>query len=239
MKPMIEVNNIMKNFGSMVALDDVSLSVNKGEIFGLLGPNGAGKSTLINILATLLLPTQGSARIDKFDPTKQLTETRKIIGFNTGYARFSPFLTGWQTLKFYSMIYGVKLNKRLVNQFKLEDVMDKKVETYSSGMLQRLGLVVMLSHKPKVLLLDEPTVGLDPHIAKIVRNNLKKLKSSNTTILLTTHNMHEAEELCNRVAFINHGRILKIGSPNSLKKVGKRKITLEDAFIKLAGEKIE
>ncbi|MBI4014761.1 MAG: ABC transporter ATP-binding protein [Candidatus Aenigmarchaeota archaeon] len=229
---MINVQRLNKSFQGTKALANVNLAIEEGEIFGLLGPNGAGKTTLINILATLLLPDAGKAVINGIDVTKEPDKIRKIIGYSSGYAEFAPSLTGWQNLKFYCMIYGTQPDEKLIEKFRLTDVMGRKVSSYSSGMLQRLGLVIMMNHRPRVLLLDEPTVGLDPAIARIVRNNIKDLKKHKVTVLLTTHNMTEAEELCDRIAFINRGRIITTGTARKIKKLH----TLEEAFIKMAEE---
>ncbi len=238
MEPIV-VNGLEKVFaGGVKALSNVSFTVGKGEIFGLLGPNGAGKTTLVNILSTLLLPEKGSAKIMGMDPAKDSLELRKIIGLSGGYARFFPKLTGREHMEFYADCYGVKPGFGLAKEFQMENKLDVLIEDYSSGMLQRLGLIIALQHRPKVVLLDEPTIGLDPQIAAVVRKHIKRLKSKCSAVLITTHNMYEAEEICDRVAFIDRGKIIAIDTPKKLLGRTKSK-TLEKAFIKLAKEGLE
>ncbi|HLC51406.1 MAG TPA: ABC transporter ATP-binding protein [archaeon] len=235
--PAIEIRNLKKNFGKFQALKGISLKIEEGEIFGLLGPNGAGKTTLTNILATLLLPSGGSAKVMGHDVAKDFLEIRKIIGYTAGYASFIEHLTGWENMKFYAMAYGARPSMELVKIMGMEGKIHKQVSEYSSGMMQRLGFIVASIHDPKVLLLDEPTIGMDPNIAVSVRSYINSLRSKRT-ILLTTHNMYEAEDVCDRVGIISQGRIVALGTPAALKKKYRVK-NLEGAFLKMTGMRLE
>jgi ABC-2 type transport system ATP-binding protein len=210
---------------STVAVEDISFDVKRGELFGLLGPNGAGKTTTVKILTTLLLPTHGTARILGLDVVKQTAEVRKHIGFAfSGSRGLYNRLTAIQNLKYFAELYALDpqvTRKRIPQLLELVGLADRgndKVETFSSGMIQRLHLVRALLHDPEVLFLDEPTVGIDPIGSRELRQTIKNLISLGKTILLTTHYMAEAEELCQRIAIINHGRIVALDSPEALKR---------------------
>ena len=208
-----------------VAVDDVSFSVRKGELFGLLGPNGAGKTTTVKTLATILLPTSGSASVMGFDVVKETQKIREQIGFTFGGARgLYGRLSGEDNLKYFAELYAIDASissKRISELLELVGLYDRRedrVETYSSGMQQRLHLARALLHDPELIYLDEPTVGIDPVGARELRKTVKQLSQAGKTILLTTHYMAEAEELCDRIAIINHGRIVALDTPASLKK---------------------
>lgn len=210
---------------STVAVEDISFDVGRGELFGLLGPNGAGKTTTVKMLTTLLLPTDGTARILGLDVVQQTAEVRKHIGFAfSGSRGLYNRLTAIQNLKYFAELYALDpqiTRKRIPELLELVGLNtrgDDKVETYSSGMIQRLHLARALLHNPEVLFLDEPTVGIDPVGSRELRQTIKNLISLNKTILLTTHYMAEAEELCHRIAIINKGRIVAMDSPEALKR---------------------
>ena len=210
---------------STVAVDDISFGVKRGELFGLLGPNGAGKTTTVKMLSTLLLPTGGTARILGLDVVKQTAEVRKHIGFAfSGSRGLYNRLTAIQNLKYFAELYALDpqvTHNRIPQMLELVGLVGRgndKVETYSSGMIQRLHLACALLHNPEVLFLDEPTVGIDPVGSRELRQTIKNLISLNKTILLTTHYMGEAEELCHRIAIINKGRIVALDSPEALKR---------------------
>jgi ABC-2 type transport system ATP-binding protein len=233
---MIEVKSLNKTFRTRTglwkikikettAVEDVSFSIEKGELFGLLGPNGAGKTTTIKMLTTLLLPTSGSASIMGLDVVKQTQEVRKHIGFAfSGSRGLYNRLTAVQNLKYFAELYSLDTEvsrKRIPELLELVGLGsrgDDRVETYSSGMTQRLHLARALLHDPEVLFLDEPTVGIDPVGSRELRKTVKDLLSLGKTILLTTHYMAEAEELCNRIAIIKKGRIVALDTPDALKK---------------------
>ena len=210
---------------STVAVEDVSLTIERGELFGLLGPNGAGKTTTVKMLTTLLLPTNGTAKILGMDVVKHTAEVRKHIGFAfSGSRGLYNRLTAIQNLKYFAELYSLDpefTRKRIPDLLELVGLStcgNDKVETYSSGMTQRLHLARALLHDPEVLFLDEPTVGIDPVGSRELRQTIKDLISFGKTILLTTHYMAEAEELCQRIAIINKGRIVALDSPDALKR---------------------
>ncbi len=217
---------------STLAVEDISLSVKKGELFGLLGPNGAGKTTTVKMLSTLLLPTSGSISILGLDILKDTKEIRKRIGFTFGGARgLYARLSAEDNLRYFAELYGLApevTRKRIVellDMVGLASRADDRVETFSSGMQQRLHLARALIHDPELIFLDEPTVGIDPVGARELRATVKNLISLGKTILLTTHYMAEAEELCDRIAIVNKGKIVAEGSPSSLKKrIGKESV---------------
>ena len=210
---------------STVAVEDISFDVKRGELFGLLGPNGAGKTTTVKMLTTLLLPTHGTARILGLDVVRQTAEVRKHIGFAfSGSRGLYNRLTAIQNLKYFAELYALDpqvMHQRISHLLELVGLADRgndKVETFSSGMIQRLHLARALLHDPEVLFLDEPTVGIDPIGSRELRQTIKNLISLGKTILLTTHYMAEAEELCQRIAIINHGHIVALDSPEALKR---------------------
>jgi len=232
----IEVEGISRTFRSPMgtlrrrrfievrALEDVSFEAARGEIFGLLGPNGAGKTTTVRILATLLLPSKGSARVAGLDVVRRARSVRRSVGCVFGGERGVYLrLTGVGNLRFFADLYGLPVHVQrsripeLVRLVGLAGRADHRVETYSRGMKQRLHIARALLHDPPVLLLDEPTAGLDPVAAREMRALIRRLAGRGATILLTTHYMFEADELCDRIAVIDKGRIVARGSPEALK----------------------
>jgi ABC-2 type transport system ATP-binding protein len=232
----IDVHNLHKTFTThtgfwrrvtktTTAIEDISFNVQRGELFGLLGPNGAGKTTTVKILATILLPTSGSASILGHDVVKQTQAVRERIGFTFGGARgLYTRLNAVDNLTYFAELYGLQpelTRKRIDELLELVGLADRRedrVETYSSGMQQRLHLARALLHDPELIYLDEPTVGIDPVGARELRKTVKELVVQGKTILLTTHYMAEAEELCDRIAIIKQGQIVALDTPASLKK---------------------
>jgi ABC-2 type transport system ATP-binding protein len=232
----IDVKNLHKDFTTRVgfwsgktkttvAIEDVSFNVRRGELFGLLGPNGAGKTTTVKILSTILLPTTGSASVLGFDVAKQTQAVRERIGFTFGGARgLYGRLSAVDNLKYFAELYALEpslTQKRIPELLALVGLAargEDRVETYSSGMQQRLHLARALLHDPELIFLDEPTVGIDPVGARELRKTIRELQARGKTILLTTHYMAEAEELCDRIAIINKGRIIELDTPATLKK---------------------
>jgi ABC-2 type transport system ATP-binding protein len=215
---------IKRTAREVVAVNDVSFSIEDGELFGLLGPNGAGKTTTVKMLTTLLIPTAGTATIRGFDVVKRAEEVRKRIGFIFGGERGLYWrLSGIDNLRYFASLYGVDpdVSKKripyLLDLVGLKDRGDEKVGGYSRGMKQRLHVARTLLHDPEVLFLDEPTIGLDPVGAREFRQVILDLQSQKKTILLTTHYMFEADALCDRIAVINHGRIVALDTPGGLK----------------------
>jgi ABC-2 type transport system ATP-binding protein len=217
-----------------LAVDNISFDVEKGEIFGLLGPNGAGKTTTIKMLATLLLPTSGSALVLDNDVSTGAKEIRKRINLVTGGERGVYYrITGRENLRFFADLYRVPIGERdamvdrLLDLVGLTDAADVRVEDYSRGMKQRLHIARGLVNDPEILFLDEPTIGLDPEIARDIRNLVKRMSREGRTILLTTHDMREADILCDRIGLLSHGRLVALGTPDQLKGMVKRRSILE------------
>lgn len=222
----IKTDNLTRKFKNITAVDGLSFIVENGDLFGLLGPNGAGKTTIINMLSTLIRPTSGSAEVCGFDVCKDKSSVRKSIGIVFQEPTLDNKLTGMENLEFHAMMYGMnKTNrrKRIDEVLGLVDLKDKAgiiVENYSGGMKRRLEIARGLIHKPKVLFLDEPTLGLDTQTRRHIWDYIKKLnKESDVTIILTTHYMEEADYLCNRVAIVDYGKITAMDTPAKLKDI--------------------
>jgi len=219
-----QIGVIKRTTKEVVAVDDVSFEIQEGELFGLLGPNGAGKTTTVKMLTTLLIPTLGSASVKGFDVVDRANEVRKRIGFIFGGERGLYWrLSGIDNLRYFASLYNLdyEITKKRIPQLLdlvgLDGRGDEKVQGYSRGMKQRLHVARTLLHDPDVLFLDEPTLGLDPVGAREFRQVILNLQSEKKTILLTTHYMFEADALCDRIAIINHGRIIAIDTPGGLK----------------------
>ncbi|MDP2653989.1 MAG: ABC transporter ATP-binding protein [Candidatus Omnitrophota bacterium] len=248
MNTAIRVRHVSKSFVSqsaghktIKALDDVSLDVRKGEILGVLGPNGAGKTTFLNILSTLLLPDAGEIEILGIRSTpRNINRLRRLLNMSSGYPNYPWSLTVEENLKFYGWLYGLRgrdLARKigaLAEVFELGDFLKTRFDELSSGTKQKLSLAKALINDPKIIFLDEPTVGLDPDVAVRTRELvLRIIRESGVTVILTTHYMHEAEQMCHRIAFIRKGRLLRLASPEELKSAH-RKDDLEQVFIELA-----
>ena len=221
----IETKNLTKSYNDLVAVDNLNLQIEEGEIFGLLGPNGAGKTTTLLMLTTLKPPTSGTAIINTFDIVKQPDKVRKSIGIVFQDPSSDEILTGYENLKLHGWLYDMpdKLREERIKEvLELVDLTDRKndrVKKYSGGMRRRLELARGLMHHPKILFLDEPTLGLDPQSRDYIWNYILKLaKEKKITIIITTHYMDEADKLCNRLAIIDHGKIVVMGAPKDLKK---------------------
>jgi ABC-2 type transport system ATP-binding protein len=242
----VEMRELTRRFGSLVAVDGVSLSVPAASILGLLGPNGAGKSTTIKMLATLLPPSSGAAWVAGFDIVRQAYEVRRHIGYVPQVLSADGALTGYENLLLLAKLYGVpgsERNDRIRHALEftgLTDAGDTLVRQYSGGMIRRLEIAQAMLHRPAVLFLDEPTVGLDPVARRTVWDQIRVLRRQfRTTILMTTHNMEEADELCDLVAIMHQGRIAAVGSPAELKAATGSAATLEDVFVHFAGYSLE
>jgi ABC-2 type transport system ATP-binding protein len=233
----IEVRSIVKKFGDFTAVDRVSFTVEKGEIFGLLGPNGAGKSTLIRMLVTLLPPSSGTALVGGFDVVKQSDNVRRSIGVIAQAMTSDLDLSVEENLLIYAKLYGVPRDKRtrlireLLESVELWQWKDKQVKHLSGGMRRRVEIARGLVHEPRVFFLDEPTTGLDPVSRTAVWEMLQRIKSQrDLTILITTHYMDEADKLCDRIAIIDHGKLVALDSPLTLKASIPSKNVLEASF---------
>jgi ABC-2 type transport system ATP-binding protein len=219
----VEVENITKRFGEITAVDNVSFTVDEGEFFGFLGPNGAGKTTLIRILTTLIRPTSGRARVACCDVVENPDAVRREIGVVTQAMTSDLDLTGYENMDIYGRFYGIPKREReeriayLLDMVGLSARKDDLVATYSGGMRRRLEVARVLVHRPRVLFLDEPTLGLDPQSRRVVWDFIRRFRVDSMTIFLTTHYMEEAESLCDRVAIIDRGKIIAMGSPSELK----------------------
>jgi len=225
----IRIDHLTKIFReknrSVTAVDDVTFEVRRGEIFGLLGPNGAGKSTLIRVLTTLLRPTNGTACVDTFDIIRDPEKIRSIIGVCPQNSTLDVELTAYDNLEFYGKLVNVDdsvLDKRiweLLDMTELSDRAHMKVQTFSGGMRRKLEIVRAFIHHPLILFLDEPTIGLDPEARHEVWQQISKLNEEKTTIILTTHYMDEAEKLCDRIAFVDKGRLIALDILENLKQL--------------------
>lgn len=223
--PSVETSNLTKIYGKNRALDGVSFQVEEGEIFGLLGPNGAGKTTLIRILTTILLPTSGGARVNGYDVLSQSSKVRRMIGVVSQAMTSDLDLTARENLDVYGQFFEIPRRERIEKVEYLLDIVgllehgNELVASYSGGMRRRLEIARGLIHKPRILFLDEPTIGLDPQSRLVVWDLIRRFtKEDNITLFLTTHYMEEAETICNRIAIIDSGKIVALDSPDRLKQ---------------------
>jgi len=243
----IETNFLTKRFGKLVAVDRLSIDVEQGEIFGLVGPNGAGKTTVIKILTTSLPATSGKASVGGFDVVHQGGKVRQIIGYVPQLVSADGSLSGYENLLIFAKLYNIPRDERkervmaALEFMGLSDAANKLVRNYSGGMIRRLEIALAVLHRPRILFLDEPTVGLDPVARKAVWEHVERLRNDyDTTIFLTTHYMEEANMLCRRVAIMDLGKMAAVGTPTELKaSVGGVATTLDDVFVHYTGHEIE
>ncbi len=241
---MISVRNLVRTFGEIVAVGDISFEVAEGEIFAFLGPNGAGKTTTIKMLTTLLRPTSGTVEIDGLDPTVRQHEARQRFGIVFQDPSVDDELTAYENMDFHGILYKlprklrVERIERLLRLFELWERRNDTVKHFSGGMRRRLEIARGLLHTPKILFLDEPTLGLDPQTRNQLWNHVRTLnQEERITVFLTTHYMEEAERVAHRIAIIDHGNIIAVGTAKELKeRTGTE--TLEDAFLSLTGSRI-
>ncbi len=242
-KEAIVIDNLTKRFEDVTAVDGLSLKIEKGELFGLLGPNGAGKTTTINVLCGLLDPTSGSVRVAGYDVRKESNKVKELIGVSPQETAVYPHLTGRENVELFGNLHAMpkeKLKKNadeLLKKLSLSEDAKRHAGKYSGGMMRRINLAMALVHDPEIAFLDEPTVGMDPQSRLAVWDFIRELKRMNKTVLLTTHYMEEAEELCDRVGIIDHGKLIALGAPKQLKDKFKAK-NLEEVFIQLTGRRI-
>jgi ABC-2 type transport system ATP-binding protein len=241
---MIRVRNLVRKFGELTAVNDVSFEVAAGEVFAFLGPNGAGKTTTIKMLTTLMRPSGGSIEIDGLDPEARQHEVRKRFGIVFQDPSLDQDLTATENMELHGVLYHVprkvrrERTEQLLKLFELWDRRDAFVKTYSGGMKRRLEIARGFLHTPKILFLDEPTLGLDPQSRNQLWTHVKNVnQTEGTTVFLTTHYMDEADRVAQRIAVIDHGKIVTIGTPAEL-KAQTDKETLEEAFLALTGTAI-
>ena len=241
---MIQIDQLSKKYkgADHFSVVNLSLKVHEGEIFGLLGPNGAGKTTLISMLSSLLKPTSGSFTIDELDFKANTNELKQRIGIVPQEYALYPTLTAYENLRYFGCMYGLK-GKELATAINVElellgltDFAHKKVKTFSGGMKRRINLIASMLHRPKILFLDEPTVGVDVQSRNVIIEHLRQLNAQGTTIIYTSHHLNEAEQLCDRVAIIDNGSIVCKGKPVDLIKSQKDANNLEDLFLALTGK---
>jgi len=244
MHPIIAVKNVSKKFKEVVAVNDVSFEVNAGEIFAFLGPNGAGKSTTIKMLTTLLRPTEGSLFLSGHDVIKEQDAARRIFGIVFQDPSLDDELTAYENMELHAVLYG--MDKKIIRQ-RIEELMtlvelwdrrDSRVKTFSGGMKRRLEIARGLLHHPKILFLDEPTLGLDAQTRKLLWAHIRKMNDSEgMTIFFTTHYLEEAEAIADRIAIIDHGKIVATGNAEELKSQTNTN-TLEEAYLALTGKTV-
>jgi ABC-2 type transport system ATP-binding protein len=251
--PILEVLNLNVKYGNFQAVKNVSFNVNPGEIFGLLGPNGAGKTSSLSAVEGLLNPESGTIRVAGFDASTHPLHARANMGVQLQATSFQPELNVSEILRLYAGIYGVELTRNkidaILGEINLREAASKKFGQLSGGQQQRVSLVIALIHEPELVLLDEPTTGLDPQSRRQLWKRMESLRNQGHGLLLTTHSMEEAEAVCDRVAIIDHGQVITTGTPQALiesnrnnpeviKASRKGKITLEDVFIGLTGSQV-
>lgn len=241
MTKMIQVDNLVKRFGEVTAVDSISFDVSKGEIFAFLGPNGAGKSTTIKMLTTMLRPTEGSLKLAGYDVTKEREAARQAFGIVFQDPSLDEELSAYENMELHAALYGISKTdrqQRIEELLKLVDLWKRKdfmIKTFSGGMRRRLEIARGLLHEPKILFLDEPTLGLDTQTRNLMWNYVKKLsQEKGMTIFFTTHYLDEAEAVAERIAIIDHGKIVASGSTAELTKQTRTK-SLEAAYLKLTG----
>jgi ABC-2 type transport system ATP-binding protein len=236
----IKTEELTKKYGDTVAVEKLNLTVQEGELFGLLGPNGAGKTTIINILCGLVKPTSGSAKVFGYNVEEDTQKVKELMGVCIQETAIYPYLSGKENLELFGNLYG--MNKKairerssmLLEKMGLKDDAKRVTAKYSGGMKRRLSLALALIHDPKIAFLDEPTVAMDPQSRHAVWDFVKEQKNRGKTTILTTHYMEEAEELCDRVGIIDHGKLIALGTPKEL--IAKSNVkNLEEVFIQLTG----
>jgi len=243
----ISVKNLSKKYGDFQAVDDISFDVARGSIFGLLGSNGAGKTTTLEIIETLKTKDLGSVRIDGWDLDKNASEIKKIIGVQLQASGYFPNLNLLELIDLFSGIYGIKVDaNQILKSVNLADKSKNKFKELSGGQKQRFSIATTIIHQPKIVFLDEPTTGLDPKARRELWDQILEMKAAGTTIVITTHYLDEAEYLCDEVAIMDKGKIIKQGTPSSMieellatgyeSKQVRKALSLEDVFIAITGK---
>jgi len=239
----VSIEGLTKDYGSVRAVDGLDLVIPKAEVFGLLGPNGSGKTTTINCLTGLLKPTEGTIRVMGLDVQEKGPEAREVMGVSPQETAIYPYLTGEENIRLFGELYSVPrktLDARVdyvLEKLGLLDEARRRVGKYSGGMKRRVSIAMALVTDPKVVLLDEPTVGMDPQARRAVWDFIVELRDRGKTVVLTTHYMEEADELCDEVGIIDHGKLIELGTPENLREKYRAR-DLEDVFIRLTGRRI-
>jgi ABC-2 type transport system ATP-binding protein len=239
--PLIELKDLSKNYGTKIAVDRVSLSVSGGEVFGFLGPNGAGKTTTIKMIVGLLQPTSGTAHVAGYDVQKQPVQAKFSAGYVPDTPNLYTKLSARELLRFVGDLYSMppeQVERRideLLRLFSLVEPGDDLIDSYSHGMQQKTSLAAALMHDPKVLVLDEPTVGLDPKSARLIKDILRQIANRGSAVFLSTHILEIAERMCDRIGIINQGRLIAAGTMEELRAMGRGETSLEDIFLSLTG----
>lgn len=239
--PLIETHQLVKRYGEKTAVEDVSFAVDQGEIFGFLGPNGAGKTTTIKMIVGLLRPTAGQVKVAGYDVQSQPMQAKAASGYVPDEPNLYAKLTGRELLRFVGDLYGLghaQVDRRieeLLRLFDLTQAADDTIDSYSHGMQQKIALATALVHDPKVLVLDEPTVGLDPKSARLIKDILRQMANRGAAVFLSTHILEIAERMCDRIGIINHGKLIAVGTMDELRHLGKGESSLEDIFLGLTG----
>jgi ABC-2 type transport system ATP-binding protein len=239
--PLIETSQLVKRYGDKLAVDDVSFQVYGGEIFGFLGPNGAGKTTTLKMIVGLLRPSAGNVRVLGYDVVQEPIQAKAACGYVPDEPNLYAKLTGRELLRFVGDLYNLdraqmaRRSEELLRLFDLVDAADETTDSYSHGMRQKTSLAAALVHDPKVLILDEPTVGLDPKSARLIKDILRQMAERGAAVMLSTHILEIAQNMCDRIGIINQGKLIAIGTMEELQQFGKGESSLEDIFLSLTG----
>lgn len=238
---MIRTKDLIKRFGEKIAVDRVTFEVSAGEVFGFLGPNGAGKTTTIKMIVGLLQPTSGSVEVAGFDLQVQPLQAKAVCGYLPDTPNLYPKLSARELLRFVGDLYEVnpdrieRRSQEMLSLFELSEAADDPIDTYSHGMQQKTALASALLHDPQVLVMDEPTVGLDPRSARLIKDILRQLADRGAAVFLSTHILEIAERMCDRIGIINNGRLIAVGTMEELRAAGEGESSLEDIFLNLTG----
>ncbi len=238
---LIETNHLVKRYGDKLAVDDVSFQVSGGEIYGFLGPNGAGKTTTIKMIVGLLQPSAGVVKVAGYNVVEQAVQAKAACGYVPDEPNLYAKLTGRELLRFVGDLYGLdkaqmaRRSEELLRLFGLTEAGDETTDSYSHGMKQKTSLAAALVHDPKVLILDEPTVGLDPKSARLIKDLLRQIADRGAAVMLSTHILEIAQNMCDRIGIINQGKLVATGTMDELRQLGQGESSLEDIFLGLTG----